>query len=91
LLKGPDDVITNGSRTRINRTGNPGMTVGGTGDVLAGVTGAVFSLLDPVPAASVGAYLTGTAGDLAAADRDGGLLASDLLDELPAALSGDRP
>jgi hydroxyethylthiazole kinase-like uncharacterized protein yjeF len=90
LLKGPDDVITDGSRTRINRTGNPGMTVGGTGDVLAGVTGAVFSRLDPVPAASVGAYLTGTAGDLAAADRDGGLLASDLLDELPAALSGDR-
>ena len=91
LLKGPADVITDGERTRINRTGNPGMTVGGTGDVLAGVTGAMFARLDPVPAAALGAYLTGTAGDLATTNRDGGLLASDLLETLPAALGGERP
>lgn len=91
LLKGPHDVITDGEMTRINRTGNPGMTVGGTGDVLAGVTGTMFATLDPVPAASLGAYLTGTAGDLAAGERDGGLLASDLLSTLPAALRGERP
>ncbi|MBS3761004.1 MAG: NAD(P)H-hydrate dehydratase [Halodesulfurarchaeum sp.] len=91
LLKGPDDVIADGKRTRINRTGNPGMTVGGTGDVLAGVTGAMFATLDPLHAAALGAYLTGTAGDLAAESRNGGLLASDLLDTLPAALGGERP
>lgn len=91
LLKGPHDVITDGATTRIARTGNPGMTVGGTGDVLAGVTGAMFATLDPVQAGSLGAYLTGTAGDLAAEDRDGGLLASDLLDTLPAALRGEQP
>jgi NAD(P)H-hydrate epimerase len=90
LLKGPHDVITDGERTRINRTGNPGMTVGGTGDVLAGVTGAMFATLDPVPAGALGAYLTGTAGDLAADERDGGLLASDLLETLPAALTGEQ-
>ncbi|MFW6384033.1 MAG: NAD(P)H-hydrate dehydratase [Halodesulfurarchaeum sp.] len=90
LLKGPTDVITDGEWTRENRTGNPGMTVGGTGDVLAGVTAATFSRLDPVPAASVAAYLTGTAGDLAARDRDGGLVATDLLGELPTALGGER-
>lgn len=90
LLKGPEDVITDGNRTRINRTGNPGMTVGGTGDVLAGVTGAMFATVDPVPAGSLGAYLTGRAGDLAAAERDGGLLASDLLETLPVALQGDN-
>ena len=90
LLKGPTDVITDGERTRENRTGNPGMTVGGTGDVLAGVTAATFSQLEAVPAAAVAAYLTGTAGDLAAAERDGGLVATDLLGELPAALSGDH-
>ncbi|MFW5965488.1 MAG: NAD(P)H-hydrate dehydratase [Halodesulfurarchaeum sp.] len=90
LLKGPEDIITDGSRTRINRTGNPGMTVGGTGDVLAGVTAAMAAVLDPVPAAALGAYLTGTAGDLAAETRDGGLLASDLLVRLPAALGGEK-
>ena len=90
LLKGPTDVITDGERTRENRTGNPGMTVGGTGDVLAGVTAATFSQLEPIPAAAVGAYLTGTAGDLAAEDRDGGLVATDLLTELPAALGGEQ-
>lgn len=90
LLKGPQDIVSDGERTRINRTGNPGMTVGGTGDVLAGVTSALYAQLDPVPAAALGAYLTGVAGDLAAADRDGGLLASDLLDYLPRALGGER-
>ncbi|MDR5655593.1 NAD(P)H-hydrate dehydratase [Halodesulfurarchaeum sp. HSR-GB] len=90
LLKGPHDVVTDGDRTRINRTGNPGMTVGGTGDVLAGVTGATFATLDPVPAAAVAAYLTGTAGDLAAESRNGGLLASDLLGTLPPALGGEQ-
>ena len=90
LLKGPTDVITDGERTRENRTGNPGMTVGGTGDVLAGVTAATFSQLEAVPAAAVAAYLTGTAGDLAAAERDGGLVATDLLEELPAALGGEQ-
>ncbi len=90
LLKGPDDIIADGKRTRINRTGNPGMTVGGTGDVLAGVTGAMFATLEAESAASLGAYLTGSAGDMAAADRDGGLLASDLLETLPAALQGEH-
>lgn len=91
LLKGPHDVVTDGETTRIGRTGNPGMTVGGTGDVLAGVTGAMFATLDPVQAGALGAYLTGTAGDLAGEARDSGLLATDLLETLPAALRGENP
>ncbi|MFB6110732.1 MAG: NAD(P)H-hydrate dehydratase [Halodesulfurarchaeum sp.] len=90
LLKGPHDVVTDGERTRINRTGNPGMTVGGTGDVLAGVVSAMYAALDPVPAAALGAYLTGTAGDGAATGRDGGLVATDLLETLPGALAGEQ-
>jgi NAD(P)H-hydrate epimerase len=84
LVKGRYDVVSDGDRTRVNRTGNPGMTVGGTGDVLAGVTGALAARLDPVDAAAVGAYATGRAGDLA--DTGDGLLATDLLDTLPEAL-----
>ncbi|MFB6353267.1 MAG: NAD(P)H-hydrate dehydratase [Halobacteriales archaeon] len=87
LVKGAYDVISDGATTRINRTGNPGMTVGGTGDVLAGATGALLCRLEPVDAAAVGAFANGTAGDRVAASQGaGGLLASDLLDELPGAL-----
>jgi hydroxyethylthiazole kinase-like uncharacterized protein yjeF len=84
LVTGRYDVVSNGERTRVNRTGNPGMTVGGTGDVLAGVTGALAARLDPLHAAAVGAYATGRAGDSAAAGD--ALLATDLLGTLPGAL-----
>ncbi|MFB6080113.1 MAG: NAD(P)H-hydrate dehydratase [Haloferacaceae archaeon] len=93
LLKGRHDVASDGTRTRMNRTGTPAMTVGGTGDVLAGTTGALLATtdpeLDPLAAASVGAYANGIAGELAAGGRENGLIASDLLDRLPAALGGE--
>jgi NAD(P)H-hydrate epimerase len=88
LVKGPHDVVTDGERTRVNRTGNPGMTVGGTGDVLAGVCGALFATHDAVTAGAIGAYVNGTAGDAVVDDQGYGLLASDLLDELPPAMWG---
>jgi NAD(P)H-hydrate epimerase len=90
LVKGAYDVVSDGDTTRVNRTGNPGMTVGGTGDVLAGATAAMLSSLDPVPAASIGAYANGDAGDRVVDEQGYGLLATDLLDALPRALWGDR-
>jgi NAD(P)H-hydrate epimerase len=86
LVKGARDIISDGEQTRQNRTGNPGMTVGGTGDVLAGVTGAMACVLDPMPAAAVGAYANGRAGDIAVENNGYGLVASDLLGTLPRAL-----
>ena len=86
LVKGPYDVVSDGDETRVNRTGNPGMTVGGTGDVLAGATGALACVLPPLHAASVAAYATGRAGDAAAETAGDGLVATDLPDRLPAAL-----
>ena len=86
LVKGPYDVVSDGDETRVNRTGNPGMTVGGTGDVLAGATGALACVLPPRQAASIAAYATGRAGDAAAEAAGEGLLATDLPDRLPAAL-----
>mgnify|MGYP002276636310 CR=1 FL=1 len=89
LVKGAYDVISDGTTTRVNRTGNPGMTVGGTGDVLAGVTAALAATLDPVDAAALAAWANGDAGD-AAVDASGyGLVATDLLPRLPPALWGD--
>ncbi|MFB6270757.1 MAG: NAD(P)H-hydrate dehydratase [Halobacterium sp.] len=89
LVKGAYDVISDGAETRVNRTGNPGMTVGGTGDVLAGATAAVFSTQHALQAASIAAYATGDAGDRVVDDQGYGLLATDLLSELPAALWGE--
>ncbi|PSQ38117.1 bifunctional ADP-dependent NAD(P)H-hydrate dehydratase/NAD(P)H-hydrate epimerase [Halobacteriales archaeon SW_12_71_31] len=70
LVKGARDVVSDGEDTRVNRTGNPGMTVGGTGDVLAGLTGALAGSLSPVQAAAVAAYANGRAGDLAVNARE---------------------
>jgi NAD(P)H-hydrate epimerase len=86
LVKGAQDVISDGERTRRNRTGNPGMTVGGTGDVLAGVCAALACALDPPEAAAVAAYANGRAGDIAAEEQGHGLIATDLLDAVPRAL-----
>lgn len=87
ILKGHRTVVTDGARTSLNRTGNPGMATGGTGDVLAGVLGALIGQgLDPYDAAVLGVRVHGRAGDLAAR-RLGqiSLMATDLLDELPRA------
>jgi len=86
LVKGPYDVISDGEATRVNRSGNAGMTVGGTGDVLAGVTGALLATRKPRQAAAIAAYANGRAGDLVVEERGNGLLASDLLDRLPEAM-----
>jgi len=89
LVKGAYDVISDGDRTRVGRTGNPGMTVGGTGDVLAGITGALASVREPVTAAGLAAYVNGRAGDLVVEEQGYGLLATDLLGRIPAAMWGD--
>lgn len=88
LLTGPQDTISDGQECRIARTGSPAMTVGGTGDVLAGVAGALSARLDPLAAGGVAAYATGLAGERAATGHNG-LVAGELLAELPAALTDD--
>jgi len=83
LLKGPVDVISDGRRVRFNRTGSPAMTVGGTGDVLAGVAAAIFCHLPAFESACISAYVTGRAGEDITAQQGGGLLASDIPDRIP--------
>jgi NAD(P)H-hydrate epimerase len=90
LVKGAYDVVSDGTETRVNRTGNPGMTVGGTGDVLAGVAGAVLCTQAPLDAAAIAAYANGRAGDLVVEERGFGLVATDLLERVPEAMWGER-
>lgn len=85
LLKGHNTVITDGNLRYMNTTGNPGMAVGGSGDVLAGmITALVGQGIDPLEAAACAAWLHGAAGDICA-DEIGqyGMLPTDMLQVLP--------
>lgn len=84
LLKGHTDVIANGKRVKLNFTGNPGMTVGGTGDVLSGIVAAFLARgVDPFEAAVAGAFINGAAGDFAASKKGFHMVATDLLEWIP--------
>lgn len=85
LRKGHGTLITDGESVFRNPTGNPGMAVGGSGDVLSGI---IVSLLgqgiDPVQAAACGAWLHGAAGDRCAQSLGQyGMLPTDMLEVLP--------
>lgn len=85
LLKGHETIITNGQQTYVNGTGNPGMAVGGCGDVLSGM---IVSLLgqgiEPLEAAAAAAWLHGKAGDVCAQELGQyGMLPTDMLRALP--------
>jgi NAD(P)H-hydrate epimerase len=88
VLKGAGTIVADRQRLYINRTGNPGMATGGTGDVLSGLLGALVAQgLDSFEAAALGVYVHGLAGDRAAERLgDASLLATDLLDEIPGAM-----
>jgi hydroxyethylthiazole kinase-like uncharacterized protein yjeF len=84
LLKGPVDVIAGQGKIRLNSTGNPGMTVGGTGDCLAGLVGGLMAQgHDGYEAAFLAAYINGSAGDLAAGEYGYSFTATDLLKFIP--------
>lgn len=85
LLKGSGTVITDGDTTYINPTGNPGMAVGGSGDVLSGIITALLGQgISPLEAAACGAWLHGAAGDLCAKEiGQYGMLPSDMVNVLP--------
>lgn len=87
LLKGQVDIITDGERVKENHFGNPGMTVGGTGDVLAGCCGALLARgLGPFDAARVAVYLVTRAGDEAFLNRSYAFIAEDVVDAIPTVL-----
>jgi NAD(P)H-hydrate epimerase len=84
LLKGHVDVISDGKRVKLNFTGNPGMTVGGTGDVLSGVVAAFMAQgADPFEAAMAGAFINGAAGDFVQNEKGYHMVATDLLNWIP--------
>ena len=87
LLKGPVDVISNGKMVKLNDVHNQAMTVGGTGDVLAGITGSLVSKgVEPFNAARIAAFLNGSAGNIAFEKKSYGLISTDVIEEIPSVL-----
>ncbi|MFQ5904231.1 MAG: NAD(P)H-hydrate dehydratase, partial [Candidatus Binatia bacterium] len=84
LLKGHVDVISDGKRVKLNFTGNPGMTVGGTGDTLSGIIGAFLAQRsDPFEAAVAGAFIKGAAGDFVQSEKGHHMVPTDIIDWIP--------
>lgn len=92
VLKGAGTIVTDGRRLYVNRSGNPGMATGGSGDVLTGLIAALIGQgLAAFEAAVLGVWTHGRAGDLAAEDfGQVSLIAEDLVSYLPAAFQ-ERP
>ena len=86
VLKGHRTVVANpDGEVNVNTTGNAGLATGGTGDVLTGLIGGLLAQgMRALDAATLGVYLHGLAGDLAAkAKTERGMIASDVVDRIP--------
>jgi len=84
LLKGRTDIISDGKEVALNKTGGPFLTVGGTGDTLAGICGAILARgIDPFLAAQAAAFINGLAGEIAFKKLGEGLVATDLIEAIP--------
>ena len=92
LLKGSRTLVaTSDGIVRVNPTGGPVLATAGSGDVLTGVIGGLLARgLDPVDAASAGAYVHGLAGILAGRSLGEGTLASDIAAHVPDAVNRVR-
>ena len=87
LLKGSTDIISDGKTTFLNTKKTPGMTVGGTGDVLSGlVAGMLSKNRNPLESAAAATFINGLAGKAAQKRLGLHMTSMDLLDELPAAM-----
>jgi NAD(P)H-hydrate epimerase len=85
VLKGAGSVVAGEGRILVNRSGNPGLATLGTGDVLAGMAGALLAQgLSPFEAGALASWLHGRAGDLAAAAlSEPSIIATDVLGHIP--------
>jgi NAD(P)H-hydrate epimerase len=87
LLKGKPDIISDGKEIALCQAGSPYMAVGGTGDTLTGICGALMARrIEPFLAAQAGAYLNGRAGEIVAQRLKEGLTPTDLVEAIPEVL-----
>lgn len=89
VLKGANTVVTNGDYVFVNTTGNAGMAMGGTGDMLAGIIGSFIAQgIDAFNSAKCAVYIHGLCGDITAKElSQRGMTVDDMLELLPVLLS----
>lgn len=89
VLKGANTVVTNGDDVFVNTTGNPGMAMGGTGDMLSGMIGSFIAQgVSAFDSAKCAVYIHGLCGDITAKElSQHGMAVDDMLELLPALLS----
>jgi NAD(P)H-hydrate epimerase len=96
VLKGAGTVVSDGHKTFVNTTGNPGMATGGSGDVLTGLIAALipqisgFGIPNPrlLRAAAAGVFIHGLAGDLARKEKtEIAMIAGDIAEKIPDAIN----
>ena len=84
LLKGRTDIISDGKEVALNKTGGPFLTVGGTGDTLAGICGALLARgINAFETAQAASFINGLAGEIAFKKLGEGLVATDLINSIP--------
>lgn len=84
LVKVKTDIISDGTTVFLNESGSPYMSVGGTGDTLAGIGGALLARgLPPITAGAGAAYINGKAGEFATKRFKESLVAADIIDAIP--------
>jgi len=83
VLKGQVDIISDGKQILFNKTGNEGMTKGGTGDVLAGLIASLATTNDLMIAAAAGTYINGLTGDELYKEVGPYFNADDLAEKVP--------
>ena len=94
VLKGHETIITNGERLTVNRTGNPGMATGGSGDVLTGMIAGLVAqgFASPLETVRLAVHLHGLAGDIAAEQfGEESVTATAILDAIPSAFARIKP
>ena len=89
VLKGANTIVTDGNDVFFNTTGNAGMAMGGTGDMLSGIIASFTAQgLEPIEAAKAGVYIHGRCGDICAKELSvRGMTVDDMISVLGALMS----
>ena len=83
LLKGKRDIIISKDKIKFNKTGNAGMSVAGTGDVLAGLTAGFLAQTNSLfDSACSAAFINGAIGDYLLRKKGYGFIASDFIEHI---------
>ena len=91
LLKGNIDIISDGNNVKFNKTGNPAMTKGGTGDVLAGLCAGFLALTkDMFNSAYYAAYLNGKMGDYLLKEKGTGFSIQEMIDSISIVMKKEK-